>query len=119
MPTCNWSLLCPGATTPDEGALHAEKDAQLAVTFESAGKVTVGEGDDGKTLAVEGDLTLKKIGDRDVRFVGAAGFDISGVTSLSGKLVFDLSKNVSVEVNGQMNPQTGDMRAGGMLTIVF
>lgn len=64
-------------------------------------------------------MTLKKIGDGNIRFVGGAGIDTSGATGLSGKLVFAVSKNVSFDVKGQANPQTGEMRVGGTLTITF
>jgi hypothetical protein len=119
MPTCNWSLLCPGAAKPDQGSVDVEHDAQLVVTFENAGKVTVAHDDDGKTITIEGDITLKRTGEGDIRFVGGAGIDTSGVTSLSGKLVFDLTKNASFEVNGEANPQSRDMEIGAMLTIRF
>jgi hypothetical protein len=119
MPSCNWSLLCAGAPAPDEGSVHAEDDAQLVVTFDNAGKLTVTHDDDGKTITIEGAVTLKKVGDRDIRFVGGVDIDTSGSTSLSGKLVFDLTKSASFELKGQANSQTGEMQAGGMLTITF
>jgi hypothetical protein len=119
MPTCKWSLLCTGAAEPDKGSVHAGDNAQLAVTFGDAGKISVVHGGEGKTITIEGAVTLKKIGDGDIRFLGDAAFDMSGVASLSGKLVFDLSKDSSFEVSGQANHLTGEMRAGALLTIRF
>ena len=119
MPTCNWSLLCPGAAKPEEGSVHADNDAQLVITFDDGGKLTIAHDDDGKTITIEGDVTLKKIGDGDIRFVGGTGIDTSGITGVSGKLVFDIARSVSFDVNGQLNPQTGEMQAGGTLTITF
>lgn len=52
MPSCNWSLLCFGATKADEGFLHAENDAQLVITFD-AGSFTVARDDDGETIRVQ------------------------------------------------------------------
>lgn len=119
MPTCNWSLLCAGAAKPDEGSVHADEDAQLLITFDNGATLAVAHDDDGKTITIEGDMTLKKIGDGNIRFVGGAAIDTSGVTGVSGKFVFGVSKNVSFDVKGQANPQTGEMQAGGTLTITF
>jgi hypothetical protein len=119
MPTCNWSLLCAGADEEQTGSVHADDDANLVVTFESGGKVSVAPGDDGKTITVEGDLTLRRIGDRDLRFVGSADIDASGATGISGKLVFEVSKNVSLELGADVDPQSGEVRAGGTVAIRF
>ena len=119
MPNCNWSLLCPGAAEPEEGSVHADDNAQFVITFDDGGRLIVAHNDDGKMVTIEGDVRLRKIGDGDIRFVGGAGIDPSGVTGLSGKLVFDFSKNVSFDVQGQVDPQSGEMQAGGTLTVRF
>ncbi len=120
MSACKWSLLCRGDEEPTQGSVDADDGARLVIGFDRGGRIAVDPGDDGTSVTVEGEMTLSQQGERDVRFAG--GSDInpsSGITGVSGRLVFDLSKDAAVEVSGDVNPRTGEVQAGGKLTITF
>jgi len=64
-------------------------------------------------------VTLKKVGPGEIRLDGSKDIDLSGLSQIGGKLTFNLSRTLALDLQGQVNPQTGEVQAGGSLTLWF
>jgi len=117
MPTCNWSLVCTGAAE-ESGGVEGEAGDELVITLERGSTIKVGH--DERTVTVEGDFLLKKVGGRNLRFVGETGFDpSSGATGLSGKLALDLSQRTTFSIEGAYDRSSGEVTGVAALRIRF
>jgi hypothetical protein len=116
--TCSWSWSSrDGDDSQDAGTIRADDDARLQIDFNHGGKLTLGAA--GHAITVEGGVTLKKVGPGQIRFDGSADIDLSGTSQIAGKLTFKLSRTLALDLQGQVNPQTGEVQPGGSLTLRF
>jgi hypothetical protein len=97
--------------------MSADDDAELQIAFNHGGKLTLGA--TGNAISVEGGVTLKKVGPGDIRMAGSANIDLSGLSQVAGKLTFNLSRTLALDFQGQVDTQTGEVQAGGALTLRF